>query len=86
MKIPAAFARLPFFASVADSRLGLRSLVALLGIILALSMSSRVLAQGYDDHNPVGVTGIFNGNVTTACSYDPLTHSARRVIDDIVVL
>jgi len=38
--------------------------------------ASRVLAQGYDDHNPVGVTGIFNGNVTTACSYDPLTHIA----------
>src|SRR4029077_17273506 len=36
-------------------------------------------------HNPVGVTGIFNGNVQTACSYDPLTHSAHRAIDDIVV-
>jgi RHS repeat-associated protein len=34
---------------------------------------------------PVGVTGIFNGNVTTGCSYDPLSHSAHRQIDDIVV-
>jgi len=34
---------------------------------------------------PVGVTGIFNGNVTTGCSYDPVSHSAHRVIDDIVV-
>ena len=34
---------------------------------------------------PVGVTGIFNGNVTTGCSYDPLGHSALRRIDDIVV-
>jgi hypothetical protein len=35
---------------------------------------------------PVGVTGIFNGNVTTGCSYDPLSHSAHRgPIDDIVV-
>jgi RHS repeat-associated protein len=34
---------------------------------------------------PVGVTGIFNGNVDTACSYDPLGHSAHRAIDDIVV-
>ncbi len=34
---------------------------------------------------PVGVTGIFNGNVTTGCSYDPLGHSAHRSIDDIVV-
>jgi len=34
---------------------------------------------------PVGVTGIFNGNVATGCSYDPLGHSATRTIDDIVV-
>lgn len=34
---------------------------------------------------PVGVTGIFNGNVATGCSYDPLSHSAHRAIDDIVV-
>lgn len=34
---------------------------------------------------PVGVTGIFNGNVATGCSYDPLGHSAHRVIDDIIV-
>ena len=33
----------------------------------------------------MGVTGIFNGNVTTGCSYDPLGHSAHRSIDDIVV-
>jgi hypothetical protein len=33
----------------------------------------------------VGVTGIFNGNVATGCSYDPLAHSAHRAIDDIVV-
>jgi RHS repeat-associated protein len=39
----------------------------------------------YDDENPAGVTGIFNGNVTTGCSYDPLNHSAHRAIDDIVV-
>jgi len=34
---------------------------------------------------PVGVTGIFNGNVDTGCSYDPLGHSAHRSVDDIVV-
>jgi RHS repeat-associated protein len=34
---------------------------------------------------PVGVTGIFNGNITTGGSYDPLSHSAHRVVDDIVV-
>ena len=36
-------------------------------------------------HNPIGVTGIFNGNVETGCSYDPLNHSSHRAIDDIVV-
>ena len=34
---------------------------------------------------PIGVTGIFNGNVTTGCSYDPSNHSAHRAIDDLVV-
>lgn len=34
---------------------------------------------------PIGVTGIFNGNVSTGCSYDPVSHSAHRTIDDIVV-
>ena len=33
---------------------------------------------------PIGVTGIFNGNVATGCSYDPLGHSSHRVVDDIV--
>jgi RHS repeat-associated protein len=37
------------------------------------------------DDNPTGVSGIFNGNVTTGGSYDPLTENAHRVIDDIVV-
>ena len=36
-------------------------------------------------HNPIGVTGIFNGNVTTGCSYDPLSHSSNREITDLVV-
>src|SRR5262249_53535801 len=40
---------------------------------------------GGNYEGPVGVTGIFNGNITTACAYDPLTHSAHRAIDDIVV-
>jgi RHS repeat-associated protein len=40
---------------------------------------------GGNYEGPVGVTGIFNGNITTGCSYDPLGHSAHRVIDDIVV-
>ena len=52
---------------------------------IAIMFHTAVLAQGNNYEGPVGVTGIFNGNVTTGCSYDPLTQSAHRVIDDIVV-
>ena len=38
---------------------------------------------GGDYEGPIGVTGIFNGNVTTACSYDPLGRSAHRAVEDI---
>ena len=38
-----------------------------------------------DDHNPVGVTGAFEGMSTTGCAYNVLNHSATRQIDDIVV-
>jgi RHS repeat-associated protein len=44
-----------------------------------------LFAQGTSYEGPVSVAGIFNGNVTTGSSYDPLTHSAHRAIDDIVV-
>jgi hypothetical protein len=48
-------------------------------------LATLLCAQGTNYEGPVGVTGIFNGNVATGCSYDPLTHSAHRAIDDIVV-
>jgi Domain of unknown function (DUF6531) len=38
-----------------------------------------------DDHNPIGVTGAFEGVITTAGAYNVLNHNARRQIDDIVV-
>ena len=56
----------------------------LCGLLVAFA-APRICAQYVDDHNPVGVAGIFNGNVTTGCSYDPLSHSTNRAIDDIVV-
>jgi RHS repeat-associated protein len=37
------------------------------------------------DDNPAGVSGIYNGNITTGCSYDPYTGNAIRAVDDIVV-
>jgi len=36
-------------------------------------------------NNPTGVSGIFNGNITTGCSYDPYTGNATRSITDIAV-
>src|SRR4030095_10532550 len=57
-----------------------------IAISLAIALAAPPLfAQGTNYEGPVGVTGIFNGNVTTGCSYDPLTHSAHRAIDATVV-
>src|ERR1700704_4840382 len=73
--------------------------LAFLAVIIAIFLiPPRLLAQGdgtgidatgADDaagaSNPTGPSGIFNGNVTTAGSYDPSTGNAMRVVDDIVV-
>jgi RHS repeat-associated protein len=58
-----------------------------IAILLAIDLMfvPVLFAQGTFYEGPVGVAGIFNGNVTTGGSYDPLTHSAHRAIDDIVV-
>lgn len=40
---------------------------------------------GLGNDNPTGVAGVYNGNVSTGCSYDPYTGNAARVIDDVVV-
>src|SRR3984893_12717623 len=53
------------------------------GIIAASLPPSNLAAQGED--NPTGVAGVYNGNVTSGGSYDPLTGNALRVVDDIVV-
>jgi hypothetical protein len=54
-------------------------------LFLAFALAPRALAQEVDMHNPIGITGVFNGNVTTGCSYDPLSHSAHREVTDMVV-
>ena len=36
-----------------------------------------------DDHNPIGVSGLFEGLITTGCGYGVLNHSATRVLEDI---
>ena len=61
----------------------LKSLFLLLAAVLILS-PRLLLAQAGND-NPTGVGGMFNGNVTTAGSYDPYTGNATRSVTDIVV-
>jgi RHS repeat-associated protein len=51
---------------------------------VAILSAPRSTAQTGND-NPTGPAGIFNGNVTTGCSYDPYTGNARRSVTDIVV-
>src|SRR5882724_4361984 len=67
------------------ARLSRLTSFSILAAFLIAFGNSRICAQEVDVHNPIGVTGIFNGNVTTGCSYDPLSHSSNRAIDDIVV-
>lgn len=40
---------------------------------------------GGSDASPTGVSGIFNGSITTGCSYDAWTYNFRREIVDIDV-
>jgi RHS repeat-associated protein len=59
-------------------------------IIFTVFAAEFLLAAGAqsafaDDHNPIGVTGAFEGVITTAGAYNVLNHNARREIDDIVV-
>src|SRR5439155_8316600 len=39
----------------------------------------------FGNDNPTGVTGEFNGSVTTGGSYDPYTGNGKRFIDDLTV-
>jgi RHS repeat-associated protein len=61
-----------------------RAVLALASIILILARPFSLRAQVGND-NPTGPSGVFNGNVTTACSYDPYTGNAKRSVTDIVV-
>lgn len=46
---------------------------------------SQIVATEVGNDNPTGVTGEYNGSITTAGSYDPYTGNAKRFIDDLVV-
>src|SRR5262249_48126281 len=53
---------------------------------IALIFAPPLAAQYVDDHNPIGVTGTFEGMITTGRAYNVLNHNARRgPIEDIVV-
>src|SRR6476660_8281479 len=61
-----------------------RYAVVALGALL-LALSARGLHAQVGNNNPSGVSGIFNGQVNTGCSYDPYTGNATRSITDIIV-
>jgi RHS repeat-associated protein len=57
----------------------------ILPVVICIScLQTEVLGEAGDD-NPTGVSGQFNGNITSGCSYDAYTGNATRVVDDIVV-
>jgi RHS repeat-associated protein len=59
--------------------------VSLISCALALLLPNLVRAQVSND-NPTGPAGVFNGNVTTGCSYDPFSGNATRSgVTDLVV-
>jgi len=56
------------------------AITVLLGALASVSARAQL---GND--NPTGISGVFNGNVTTAGSYDPYTGNATRSVTDISV-
>ncbi len=56
----------------------------LTGFLVSVFLPVAALAE-QGDHNPTGVAGAFNGQITTGGSYDPYTGNMKRQIDDIVV-
>jgi YD repeat-containing protein len=44
-----------------------------------------ITSLGQGNNNPTGVTGDFNGSVTTGGYYDPFTGNAKRVVTDVTI-
>jgi RHS repeat-associated protein len=59
-------------------------LISTLAFAVAFAFVSQLGAQ-VGNNNPGGVAGVFNGQITTGCSYDPYTGNATRAITDIAV-
>jgi YD repeat-containing protein len=58
--------------------------ISFLTVFAGLAAAIQTFAQTGND-NPTGVAGVFNGNVTTGCSYDPYTGNATRTVIDVKV-
>jgi hypothetical protein len=84
MKSLSSSATLNVQRSTPNAQLGLlRAAVTVSTLLFALS--AHQLQAQVGNNNPGGVAGIFNGNVTTGCSYDPYTGNAHRTVTDIIV-
>lgn len=59
-------------------------LVLFLTIGFTAAFLPRLVAEPGDD-NPTGVTGVYSGNSTSGCSFDPFTYNTLRIADDISV-
>jgi hypothetical protein len=57
----------------------------LVSLFVVRTMFPNSLRGQVGNDNPTGASGGFNGNVTTACSYDPYTGNAKRSVTDLVV-
>ena len=57
----------------------------IIGIVLSLGLLSRSSFGQTGNDSPGGVSGGYNGQVTTGCSYDAYSGNATRAITDIVV-
>jgi RHS repeat-associated protein len=54
------------------------------GFAIVALLPNSLLGQVGND-NPTGPSGEFNGNITTGCSYDPLTGNSRRYLVDLAI-
>ncbi|HKP03087.1 MAG TPA: RHS repeat-associated core domain-containing protein [Chthoniobacterales bacterium] len=62
-----------------------RSVRSLFAALFLVSLLPAGVSAQLGNDNPTGISGMYNGNVNTAGSYDPYTGNATRSITDITV-
>jgi hypothetical protein len=62
-----------------------KSLASLPLLTICLCFLAVPVSRGTGNENPTGVTGEYNGSITTAGSVDALTGNAKRTIDELTV-